>query len=228
VGALAESVNDMAARIEKQLRDQRELLAAVSHEIRSPLARLRVLCELLQEGAPDPERLRSLEREVLEIDELVGKLLASSRLDFDAIDLKPLKAGALAQRALQSAGQSDALLEDNSEGATVDADATLLGRALCNLLDNAQAHGGGVVKLVVAREAEQVVFEVVDQGAGFADEDLPRVFEPFFRRGQRGHGSLGLGLSLVERIAHAHSGRAFAHNRPGGGASVGVRLPLSG
>jgi signal transduction histidine kinase len=218
VGALAEAVNDMAARIEKQLRDQRELLAAVSHEIRSPLARLRVLAELLQE--------KKLEREVLEIDELVGKLLASSRLDFDAIDLKPLVASTAAARALENAGLAAELLEDHSAGAVVEADATLLGRALANLLDNAKSHGGGVQRVRLGVEQELVVFEVIDQGPGFAAEDLPRIFEPFFRKGQKGHGSLGLGLSLVERIARAHGGRAFAHNRPGGGSSVGLRLPL--
>jgi signal transduction histidine kinase len=228
VGALAEAVNDMASRIEKQLRDQRELLAAVSHEIRSPLARLRVLAELLQddEGVPDAERLRSLEREVLEIDELVGKLLASSRLDFDAIDLKPLPANAAAERALESAGLSPELLDDRSQGAMLEADATLLVRALGNLLDNAQTHGNGVSRLSLSLDHELVVFEVIDQGPGFANDDLPRVFEPFIRKGQRGHGSLGLGLSLVERIAVAHGGHAFAYNRAGSGASVGVKLPL--
>ena len=180
------------------------------------------------ERPPDPERLRSLEREVLEIDELVGKLLASSRLDFDAIDLKPLAASALAARALEAAGLAADLLDDRTSGAMVEADATLLGRALGNLLDNAQSHGGGVRRLSLGLEQELVVFEVIDQGSGFADEDLPRVFEPFFRKGQRGHGSLGLGLSLVERIARAHGGRVFAHNRPEGGASVGIKLPLSG
>ncbi|HVJ15292.1 MAG TPA: HAMP domain-containing sensor histidine kinase, partial [Polyangiaceae bacterium] len=217
VGALAESVTDMASRIEKQLRDQRELLAAVSHEIRSPLARLRVLSELLED--------KKVEREVLEIDELVGKLLASSRLDFDAIDLKPLSASALAARALESAELPAELLDDRTSGAVIEADATLLGRALANLLDNAKSNGGGVRRLSLSLEQDAVVFDVIDQGPGFAAEDLPRVFEPFFRKGQRGHGSLGLGLSLVERIARAHGGQAFAHNRPSGGASVGIRVP---
>jgi signal transduction histidine kinase len=79
VGTLADSINEMAKRIERQLKDQRELLAGVSHEIRSPLARLRVLAELLQGGSPTPDLHEKIELEVAEIDDLVGKLLASSR-----------------------------------------------------------------------------------------------------------------------------------------------------
>ncbi|HEV8246230.1 MAG TPA: ATP-binding protein, partial [Polyangiaceae bacterium] len=166
-----------------------------------------------------------------------GKLLASSRLDFDALEAKPLLATEAARRALELAGLEAVLLDDHSHGAHVEADPTLLGRALANLLDNARTHGSGVRKLALKREApgserrrdnaSYVVFEVLDQGPGFAAEDLPRVFEPFFRSGERGHGSLGLGLSLVDRIARAHGGRAFAANSPEGGASVGVKLPLS-
>jgi two-component system OmpR family sensor kinase len=241
VGGLANAINDMAERLEKQLRDQRELLAAVSHEIRSPLARLRVLAELARSETSRDRAVLDLEREIVEIDELVGKLLANSRLDFEALSTKRLPALELARRALESAGGSSELLEDKSDGAYVDADPTLLGRALANLLDNANTHGGGVVKLVVEREPsprssadaagvdimkERVRFEVIDRGPGIASAELPRIFEPFYRSGQRGHGNLGLGLSLVERIVRAHGGSAFAHNRPEGGASVGFKLPI--
>jgi signal transduction histidine kinase len=124
----------------------------------------------------------------------------------------------------------------------IDADPTLLGRALANLLDNACTHGSAVVKVLVEREPllpspsdgggagapkERVRFEVIDRGPGVPKDELPRIFEPFYRSGQRGHGNLGLGLSLVDRIVRAHGGSAFAHNRPEGGASVGFKLPAS-
>jgi signal transduction histidine kinase len=242
VGGLANAINDMAERLEKQLRDQRELLAAVSHEIRSPLARLRVLAELARTEASRERAVQDLEREIVEIDELVGKLLANSRLDFDAISTKRLPAAELARRALESAGAPNELLDDRSDGAAVDADPTLLGRALANLLDNANTHGGGLLKVIVEREPamgarsdsaggespkERVRFEVIDRGPGIPKAELPRIFEPFYRSGQRGHGNLGLGLSLVDRISRAHGGSAFAHNRPEGGASVGIKLPIS-
>src|SRR6187402_1624385 len=104
VGVLADAVNDMARRIERQLSDQRELLAAVSHEIRSPLARLRVLTELLRGSSADSATLDKVEREIVEVDDLIGKLLANSRLDFGTLNLQTLEPYLLVARAIERAG----------------------------------------------------------------------------------------------------------------------------
>jgi signal transduction histidine kinase len=223
-GVLAEAVNDMAERIEKQIGDQRELLAAVSHEIRSPLARIRVILELLRERDPDAKELDKLEREVKDIDRLVGDLLASSRLEFSALVTQTLSARELALHALERAGLPTDLLEDESNDATVTADATLIGRALENLLDNATTHGQGAVALRVTASADAVVFEVSDHGPGFSEEMLSGAFVPFRREGHANASSLGLGLALVRRIARSHSGDAWAENRPGGGATTAFRI----
>jgi two-component system OmpR family sensor kinase len=231
VGALADSVNEMAARIERQLREERTLLAAVSHELRSPLARMRMLVELARGGSP--ERLDELEREIVGIDALIGKLLASSRLEFGELRLESLTARQVAARALEVAGADAALLDDASHGAIVDVDPTLIGRALGNLLENAERHAGGAVSLRVTVDRGSrrglVTFEVVDRGQGFAPDALEHAFEPFFsshsREAAREGGSLGLGLTLVARIARAHGGRAFAENRPEGGARAVLELP---
>ncbi|MEY4546217.1 MAG: hypothetical protein RL685_2412 [Pseudomonadota bacterium] len=248
---LAESVNDMAQRIERQMRDQRELLAAVSHEVRSPLARLRVASELLRGpegaaapgGSPNAVVLDALEREVNELDVLVGKLLASSRLDFETLSRKPLAAAQLFADVLARRQLSPALLRDESGGKLASLDVTLIARALDNLLENAEQHGGGVLSCSVRWERapvtpsavagraarESLVFEVCDKGSGFSPEVLPRAFEAFYRsteaRGSR-HGSLGLGLALVQRIAHAHGGRAWAENVSGGGARVAFSVAV--
>lgn len=233
VGLLAESINDMAKRIERQMTDQRELLAGVSHEIRSPLARLRVLAELLQTrsgDAPAPDLHAKIELEVAEIDELVGKLLASSRLDFGALDLQTLCARDVALRALERAGLAPELLQDTSGDATIRGDATLLARALGNLLENALHHAGGVTGLALRADETKVYLEVVDRGSGLGAEALAHGFDPFFRGSQDGQsssrGALGLGLSLVRRIARAHGGDAQIENRrDGDGAIATLSLP---
>jgi len=230
VGELAVSINEMAERIEKQLDDQRELLAAVSHEIRTPLARMRVLLDLLEDADCDKELTRELEREVLEIDQLTEDLLASSRLDFQALNRTPLSVAELARRALERCNLSTDLLQAPSEDAVLHGDATLLGRALTNLLTNAQCHGGGVERLLVDRQNGKLEFSVCDRGPGFTEDTLARAFERFYQGNQPRHksgSSLGLGLALVRRIARAHGGDAFARNRPDGGAEVGFSIDPS-
>jgi signal transduction histidine kinase len=222
---IASSINDMAARIEKQLRDQRELLAAVSHEIRTPLGHLRILLDTARDRGLPEDVLGELEREVLEVDALVDQLLASSRLDFGTLERRELDVALEAARALERLGVDASVLDVESDGCTVSADPTLLRSALANLVRNAVDHGGGVARIAVRRLADTIEVEVDDDGPGFARDDLPHVFEPFYR-GRGDGGSLGLGLSLVERIARAHGGGASAVNRDGGGAQVTLRLPL--
>lgn len=239
IGVVGEAMNDMAARIERQMADQRELLAAVSHELRTPLARIRLLTEIARDRGATERTLDEVDREVMEIDALVGDLLASSRIDFAALVRRPLDAEEAARRALDRAGLPASLLVNEAPSARTDADATLLGRALANLIDNAQKHGGGVVRLRVAWRSiaprggsavpSRVAFEVEDDGPGFAPGDEARIFEPFYKRerGGRDAGSLGLGLALIKRIAEAHGGVAYAETREGGGARVGIELPIA-
>jgi signal transduction histidine kinase len=225
VGVLADAVNDMARRIERQLSDQRELLAAVSHEIRSPLARLRVLTELLRGSSADSATLDKVEREIVEVDDLIGKLLANSRLDFGTLNLQSLEPNALMLRALERCGIDPSVFKSEGAAVAVRGDPTLLDRAFCNLLENADKHAGGVDCVTIATVGRNARISVGDRGPGFPEEALGKVFDAFYRGD--GSSSLGLGLSLVERIARAHGGRAFAENREDGGACVHFEIPLA-
>ncbi|MFL5344205.1 MAG: ATP-binding protein [Hyalangium sp.] len=232
MGLLAEAFNDMAARIERQMADQRELLAAVSHELRTPLARMRVLTEILRDGGGDPKTLDNVDREVIELDALVGELLASSRLDFGQVTPSPLEATELTIRALERTGLSAELLSVEAADTSLVADATLLGRALANLLENARKHGQGAEALRILERDGRLAFCVDDRGPGLLPGEETRIFEPFYRKDRGGEareaGSLGLGLALVQRIAKAHGGETFAENRPGGGARVGFSVQRAG
>jgi signal transduction histidine kinase len=214
---LAAAINDMAARIEKQVGDQRELLAGVSHEIRTPLARMRVLLELGRSRGGDAKTFDDLEREVVEVDALVGQLLASARLDFADLTVATLDGAEVARRALERAGVDDAgVLALDGAPLTFDGDPTLLARALANLLENARRHAGGVTKVRVrSRAAGVVAFEVEDAGPGFPAAGEKR---------ERAEGSLGLGLVLVRRIADAHRGSVTIANRAEGGARVTLEV----
>jgi signal transduction histidine kinase len=225
IGTVSEAVNDMAAKIQKQVSDQRELLATVSHELRTPLARVRIISELGRDVGPTTKTWDDLDREVVDMDALVGELLASSRLEFEALALRELDLKDTATRALERAGLTPDKLRLESKAKTLNADPTLLARALANLLENARKHAGGADQLVVRDEPGAIVFEVHDRGPGLPAGGEGEMFEAF-RKGSdtRGEG-LGLGLALVKRIAMAHKGSAFAANREGGGATVGLRLP---
>lgn len=221
IAMLSRSVNDMASRIERQLADQRELLAGVSHELRTPLARLRVLMEIVRERGASSGTLDDMETEIVEIDSLVGELLANARLDFQSIETRRLSVRDVAERALLRAGEAGAKLRMEMADVNIEADPTLLSRALANLLDNAQKHGRGLVTLRVHAEEEGVAFEIADQGPGFG----PRLNESGEHQ-PRAEGSLGLGLVLVRRIAKAHGGRlALRTAEAGGGGRAVLWLP---
>jgi signal transduction histidine kinase len=231
-------MNEMATRIEKQLADQRALLATVSHEIRTPLSRMRLLIEFAREKteqnlsrlseAKDPlGELAEIEREVTDIDALVSDLLASSRIDFTALTRTELDAAQVAATALERTSIDAGKLVVPPDPVPFEGDATLVARAVSNLLENAKRHAGGVEILRVETRSGFVAFVVEDAGPGFEPGDEHRVFEPFYKRASQaknGEESVGLGLALVKKIAEAHHGRVFAENRKEGGARVGVEF----
>ena len=224
IGVVADAVNDMAARIEKQVADQRELLATVSHELRTPLARLRIISEIARDTGSTPATFDELDREVVEMDALVGELLASSRLEFGQVAKRELSVRDVGTRGVERANLAATALSVSGEADTVSADPTLLQRALANLFDNAKKHGRGADALEVTVSEREVKFDVLDRGPGITG-DGQALFKKF-NRGQNGDGAdgLGLGLALVKRIAEAHGGAVWAVSREGGGARVGFSV----
>ncbi|MBP6840657.1 MAG: HAMP domain-containing protein [Kofleriaceae bacterium] len=224
VRVLAHAINDMAAAFQRQLADQRQLLAAVSHELRTPLGHMRVLVESAREAEPaaGARALDQLERDILVVDDLVARLLASSRLEFASLDRRRLDVAAeVADAALADGVAPEQVSSDGDTTAQVDP--TLLRRAVANLLGNARIHAGGAVAVRVERRGEVVAVEVDDAGPGLPPDRRADGFRAFVPSSA---GGLGLGLALVARIAAAHGGRAWAEDRPGGGARVGFSVAV--
>ncbi len=225
VGKLAGTFNATADRIEALIKAQKTLLANASHELRSPLARLRMAVE----AAPEAQR-EEIARNIAELDELVEEILLASRLDAGAgaagepqeIDL----AGLLAEECVPF-GADLSVTSDRS--VLVKGDARLLRRLFRNLLDNARRHGGeGPIEVTIACSATQATVAVCDRGPGIPAAETDRIFEPFYRpKGSAGpNGGTGLGLSLVKQIAQKHSGDVEYVPRGGSGARFKVTMPL--
>jgi signal transduction histidine kinase len=194
VARLAESFNQAAERIERLVGANKFLLAAASHELRTPLARIRMAVELMRERA-DPERKRSLEQDIAELDALIDEILLASRLDAVS-ELEARETVDLLALAAEEGARHD--VEVSGESMTLRGDARLLRRMIRNLLENARRHGAPPVTLTVRGNR----LFVCDGGIGVPEADRERVFGPFYR-GARGS---GLGLSIVRQIARRHGG----------------------
>jgi two-component system, OmpR family, sensor kinase len=236
LGRLATAMNEMAERLSALLHTQQQLLADVSHELRSPLARIQVALELARGGAPTA--LESIASDVAELSHLVDDCLTASRLDLRPESARPAEVSVwdLLSRARQRAlaaglGPEQLHLEVPSDLPAVRADFELCGHALSNLLDNARRHTpeGTVIVLSARREGGRVRLSVQDHGPGLPAEELPRLFEPFYRPDasrSRESGGAGLGLSLVRRIAELHGDAPQVTSTPGTGSTFSFTVPL--
>jgi len=226
VAAVASSFNVAAERIEALVRSNKSLLANASHELRSPLARMKMAVSMLGDAAPEQrERLkREIDTNVAELDALVEEVLLASRLDasnsldqHEPVDLL----GLAAEEAARVDGSVDGV------PLSVSGDERLLRRALRNLLENAHRYGGSEVSVLLERDGDRANVKVCDRGPGVPETMRERIFEPFFRL--PGHaeqaGGVGLGLSLVKQIAERHGGQVRCEARAGGGSCFLLALP---
>ena len=213
VALLASSFNRAAGRIEELVGAQRRLLANASHELRSPLGRMRVAAGLLQ---GDPHLKEEIARDVAELDDLVEEILLSSRLEAGAGD-EPFEEVDLTALAAEECARAGASL--SGDVVTVKGSPRLLRRLLRNLLENARGHGGAGPVEVVVRPVRGGGAEVhvLDRGPGVAPDLVERIFEPFFRLPGAPNGGAGLGLSIARQIALRHGGTLVCLPRDGGG-----------
>lgn len=236
-----------AAREEVQLldRSRRELIAWISHDLRSPLAGLRAMTEALDDGlAEDPARFhRQMRRQVDHMTDLVDSLFQLSKitsgtlvLQSEPMSLHDLVSDAVAELAPIAQAKEIALVELTSPDHTVVGDARELARVMVNLLANAIEHTppGGTIRIRTDREDESMLLSVQDSGAGIADDDLSRIFEPGWRgtdartprSGIHGTSGAGLGLAIARGIVEAHNGVISAHSSDGG-SRFDIRFPLA-
>ncbi|MCA3180628.1 MAG: HAMP domain-containing sensor histidine kinase [Burkholderiaceae bacterium] len=237
VAALAASFNRSAERIEALVAAQKSLLANASHELRSPLARLKMATALLSDpqAAPAGEAQRralrdEVELNVAELDALIEEILLASRLDAAGAPVAREPVDLLALLA-EEAARARATLSFDGDAATapirVDGDPRLLRRMVRNLLENARRHGAGTpVEVVARREPIGPAFDVLDRGPGVPEAERERIFEPFHRVSGHGEGAggVGLGLSLVRQIAQRHAATVTCLPREGGGSRFAVRF----
>lgn len=238
VREVGRAFDGMAERIERVVTDQRELLAAISHELRSPLGRARVALEIARErGGEGVERpLSDVEKQLVDMDAILGDLLASARAGLADVRREPtdLASWLEARARAESGGPIDVAVAPGAAQAQVAIDPALLGRALHNVFANAWAHGHPretPLEATLSIDGDRARIAVRDRGPGFAADVLPRAFEPFVTgtgaaRSPGAHG-IGLGLALVRRIVEAHGGTATARNVEGGGAEIVLALPLA-
>ena len=228
VAFLARRFNHAAERVESLLKANKSLLANASHELRSPLARIRMGLELM-DPEPSARSRDEITRNIGELDQLVDEILLASRLDAREADIGTVESVDLTGLAAEESARAGAELDavESQDTLVVAGVAKLLRRAIRNLLENARRYSSGPVTVSVARRGTQAEVRVCDRGPGVPEGERERIFEPFYRlRGaSEREGSVGLGLALVRSIAQRHHGTAHCEANPGGGACFVLTLP---
>ncbi|MEM1178147.1 MAG: ATP-binding protein [Acidobacteriota bacterium] len=251
VAAMGHSFNAMADRIQGMIRGQQEMLAGVSHELRSPLGRMKMTLALLRDRGPsgdghrggppraDAKRLHDLDAEIDHIDGLIQELLTATRLDLGTapLQLESVELGPAVEHAwtlaLKNAEPDGGLnnpagealsLRTDLDGLSVRADPRLLARVLGNLLGNARRYARSTVTVGAEARDGRVIIDVSDDGPGVEPDHLERLFEPFFRADSaRAHTHhVGMGLAIVHKSVAAHGGHVRAAASAEGGLCVTV------
>ena len=240
--ALVRGFNHMAERLESLVNAQKLLLRDVSHELRSPLARLSVALELSREDA-DPTmstHLDRIERETERLNQLIGQLLGLSSMEaaeslgeFERVSLKQLLEEITPDATYEAQQRNASVVLQAGSDCVIDGRRELLYRAIENVLRNAVRYTetGTLVELRLRKDNERqmAVIEVSDRGPGIPESELESVFRPFYRVDMARTaqtGGFGVGLAIAERAVNLHNGQIRASNRVGGGTTIQIYLPI--
>ena len=239
VADLSQRFNQAAERIEGLMASQKSLLANASHELRSPMARIRMALELMDVAQAQTEVRQRTREEILrnmaELDQLIDEILLASRLDAKDADMGTIEAVDLVGLCAEECARVGALLDVPAGMQTLEVQgvAKLLRRMVRNLLENARRYGAAApdaddagIVLSLRSDKQQVLLTVCDNGPGVPPEWRERIFEPFFRLPGASErvGGVGLGLALVKSIVERHGGSVRCTERQGCGACFEVRL----
>ena len=241
-GELGQDFDRMAEQIEQLVAGQKRLLGDVSHELRSPLARLQVALELarnLTGNAAVAEHDR-IETEAQKLDELIGQVLALVRLstrtealETQSVDIVQMLGLIVEDANFEAQGSGRAAVLAHSPPTVLDLNEELIHSAIENIVRNAlrYTHEDTQVEITLSREDGWALLRIRDHGNGVAEQALSHLFEAFYREGEardRASGGYGLGLAIAERAVVLHGGTITASNASGGGLAVEIRLPVSG
>jgi len=240
LGELTETINDMLGRLDEAFNAQQRLVADVSHELRTPLTTIQGNLDLLRRGAADDptmrgEALAAIEDQTSRMRRLVADLLllaqadAGLKLHRQPVELDTLLLDIYRQAQVMARNTGVTVRLGAEDQAIVEGDADRLRQLLLNLTDNAIKYtpAGGEVTLTLHRDDGWVAVSVEDTGVGIAAEDLPHIFERFYRadRSRTRPGGSGLGLSIAHWIAQAHGGELTVASEPGRGSTFTLHLP---
>jgi signal transduction histidine kinase len=237
LGQLAKSFNDMAERIQTLLAAERRLLLDISHELRSPLARLGVAVELARSGEDREHMLNRIQKEADRLNELVGELLQVTRVEGDpstqraeTVRLDEMLGDLVYDSLLEAKAKDCTLLLEAAVPVTLTGDEELIRRAVENVIRNAirYAPRGTAVDIELRKAGEMAQVSVRDYGPGVPEDALPRIFDPFYRVDSdrnRVSGGLGLGLAIARRSVELHKGKLQARNA-NPGLAVTIEFPL--
>ncbi len=237
IADLGRDFDRMAQHLQSLVSAQRRLLHDVSHELRSPLARLQAAVGLArQDPAKVESTLERIERETNRLDAMVGEILTLARLEArtaapvrEPVDFAHLVASIAEDARFEAEAAGRRLSVQIAGDARVSGDPALLHRAVENVVRNAVKFTapGTAVEISLATTGERALLAVGDRGPGIAPDELSKVFEPFYRAAGTDASGFGLGLAIAQRAVEAHGGSIRAANLPGGGLKVEIELPLA-